>query len=135
MPHLPLFVYGTLLDPSVRRRVLGRTVKLTIHPVILRDHRILRIAGKPYPNAKAAPGARAPGAALYGLTPGHLARLDHYEGAEYDRVAVAVFTPSNRRIRAQIYRAVQTVEVTRHRWTLERWRGRGGRGKVTCTPP
>lgn len=130
MPRLPLFIYGTLLDPWVRRRVMGRAVKAHIRPVCLRDARVLRIRGRLYPDAVPRPGGRAWGVVLAGLPPHALARLDAYEGDEYDRVAVRLFTPSNRPVRAQLYRAVHAGEVTPHRWSLSSWRRRGGRGRV-----
>ena len=124
-----LFVYGTLLDPWIRRRVLGRNHRLVIQQAVLRGHRIMRIRAKPYPNAQRCPGSHAQGQMLCGLSPSLLARLDAYEGDEYTRIPVRVFTPSNRIVLAQMYRAIQTVQVTPERWTLVRWKRRGGYGR------
>lgn len=124
-----LFVYGTLLDPWIRRRVLGRSYRLILRPAILRGHRPVRLQSKPYPDAHAAPGSKTKGVVLCGLSPTLLARLDRYEGAEYRRVSTRAFTPSNRAITAQIYQTIQTVPVTTHRWTVREWKRRGGYGK------
>lgn len=135
MSRLPLFVYGTLLDPWVRRRVIGRAIKAWVRPACLRDAVALRIRDRLYPDAVPRPGGRAWGMVLTGLSAKALAHLDAYEGDEYDRIPIRVFTLSNRPLRAQIYRirhyqAAHAAQITAHRWSLGSWRRRGGRLKV-----
>ena len=70
-----LFVYGTLLDPTMRRAVIGRSCRT--RPAMLVGY--ARREGR-YPNLTLDAAARTEGQLLLQLTGVELARLDDYEG-------------------------------------------------------
>ncbi len=91
---LPLFVYGTLMDPSVRARVLGARPHMTVRPARLAGFRRVVVPGFQYPViATGAPSDRVDGQLLGGLTSEDYAILDEYEDVGdglYARVRVVV---------------------------------------------
>lgn len=89
----PIFLYGTLLDPTVLARRGGdaRLARRMV-PAILLGHRRVALRGTPWPTlrpdrqgAVAGEVIRPPAAALR--------RLAAYEGAEYRLCPVRVLTP------------------------------------------
>lgn len=93
---LPLFAYGTLMDPAVRARVLGPRPNLTARPARLAGYRRVVVAGFEYPViAAGTPEDCVEGQLLGGLTPADYAILDEYEDVGdglYARVRVVVET-------------------------------------------
>lgn len=85
-----LFVYGTLQDPLIQKRLLGRT--LTGTPDQLPDF-VKLTDGLPYPVALPQDGDVIEGLLLE-VTPRELARLDLYEGDGYVRVLVTLASRS-----------------------------------------
>jgi hypothetical protein len=110
-----LFVYGTLLDPAVLRRVTGqRGLARRLRPARLAGWRRVTLRGTPYPTLLrgARPGAEIGGLLLPRLAAPAFARLAAYEGPSYALVPVRVGTARGpRRARA---------------WVAARWRA-GGR--------
>jgi len=96
-PSLPLFIYGSLRDPAVRARLLGRRTDLTTGPAILHGHVRQRVPDFDYPFVlPAAPAAQVEGELLLGLSEADYALLDVYEDVEdglYRRAVVTVETP------------------------------------------
>ncbi|KAI9828410.1 MAG: hypothetical protein M1832_002838 [Thelocarpon impressellum] len=95
------FFYGTLMAPQVLHRVIYGSPKpepwqaelLEIWPAILHDHRRHKVRGCDYPGiipCQAHERSSVRGTYVTGLTEGDIARLDLFEGAEYERVAVKV---------------------------------------------
>ena len=120
-----LFFYGTLLDPAVRRRVLGRTLSpRTQRPALLFDYTREHVAGRPYPMLVAHPGAVVDGVVARGLTTRDLARLDAYEGSEYRLAPLAVLS-GGRRVIAMAYMAAPGILSDGREWTRT---VRGARG-------
>lgn len=79
-----IFFYGTLLDPDVRRRVLGRTVPDdALLPARVSGFRRVRVPGASYPAAIRDRAASIDGRVLPHVTPRDLARLRDYEGRAY----------------------------------------------------
>lgn len=76
-----MFFFGTLRDPDLLERVLGRRDYPALFPARLPDYRVRGVKGAGFPMIEAAPGALADGLALTGLTEEDRARLDFYEGA------------------------------------------------------
>ena len=81
-----LFVYGTLMDESLRTRLLGRRVRAL--PARLRGFQVRAVQDANYPALVPKPGETVSGWLLTGLDGGDLALLDAYEGDEYRRVQV-----------------------------------------------
>ena len=93
---LPLFVYGTLMDPDVRARVLGAHSAATTRPAQLAGYRRLAIPGFEYQViAAGAPEDAIEGQILDGLSAEDYVTLDEYEDVGdglYARVRVVVET-------------------------------------------
>jgi gamma-glutamylcyclotransferase (GGCT)/AIG2-like uncharacterized protein YtfP len=77
-PPLPLFAYGTLIDPVFTGRLLER--RLVPEPAVLLDHALAKLPGVSYAVAVPAPGRRAEGQLYRFLTAADYDRLDAYEG-------------------------------------------------------
>ena len=99
---LPLFVYGSLRDPRVRARLLGKRADLTTIPAILRGYARQTVPGFDYPFiAPATPDDDVEGEIILGLTEADYPILDRYEDVEdglYARTAVALETASGRKV-------------------------------------
>ena len=95
-----LFVYGTLLDPAFRERLLG-------HPVGSRPARLdgYRIARGRHFYLAAAPDARADGLLLLDLSADDFATLDRYEEVPhlYTREPAEALAPSGEKLRCWVY--------------------------------
>ncbi|MGH7550521.1 MAG: gamma-glutamylcyclotransferase family protein [Gemmatimonadota bacterium] len=76
---LPLFVYGTLLDPEFTSRLLEREV--ATEEARLLDFEVLTVEGLSYPTVFEAPGEVVAGGLYRQLTGEDYERLDAYEGA------------------------------------------------------
>jgi len=98
-----LFVYGTLMDPEVQRRVIGRVVPLI--PDTLAGYRKGEIVlGKnTYPIAVRDPDREIAGAVML-LTPSEVRRTDRYEGKAYERGRVVLTSGTE----AWVYRSPET---------------------------
>lgn len=84
-----LFCYGTLLDPEVQQRVIGR--KVGSHPDVLRGYRkgVLQLGCTAYSIAVPDEQGAIEGGVIE-VTPDELRRIDLYEGDEYERVQVVL---------------------------------------------
>lgn len=82
-----LFTYGTLRDPRVQRRVIGRVA--TSHPATLSGWRRVRVMIErvTYPAIIPSRGSSVRGTVVE-LTARELARFDAYETSRYRRVRV-----------------------------------------------
>ncbi|MDX1660599.1 MAG: gamma-glutamylcyclotransferase family protein [Gemmatimonadota bacterium] len=89
--ELPLFTYGTLLDPEFTGRLLEHPVEAV--GARLLDFELLRVESMPFATVFEAPGEVVEGRIYRGLGPGDWERLDHYEGVHeglYTRIVVRV---------------------------------------------
>lgn len=95
-----LFVYGTLLEPACRERLLG-------HPVPIRPARLdgYRVARTRHFYIVAAPGARIDGLLLLDLSTDDFAILDRYEEVPrlYTRESIEVVGPSGEKLECWVY--------------------------------
>lgn len=125
-PTLPLFIYGTLLDPHRRQKVLGRPLGDT--PLIvarLVGYRRHRVAGVDYPAVRRATGGEVEGALLTVRGRREWDRLIAYETAEYLLRRVQVMERETHRLRpALCFVARPRLPLTREAWDLESWRRR-----------
>ncbi len=86
-PHV--FVYGSLMWPDVRSRVLRTDPEAQAATV--RGYRRQALKGRPYPAlVPAGEGIRITGQILRDVPPDDLRRLDAFEGRNYRRVTVPV---------------------------------------------
>jgi gamma-glutamylcyclotransferase (GGCT)/AIG2-like uncharacterized protein YtfP len=99
-PALPLFVYGSLRDPGVRARVLGRPHP-TMCPATLRGWARQTVPDFEYPFlVPASSDAEIAGELMLGLRAADYARLDAYEDTDsglYVRQRVTVEAPDGER--------------------------------------
>ena len=84
------FFYGTLIDPDVRKAVLGRLAPLSVEPATLPGWRRFPAKGVSFPIARRDPTAGIDGVLARGLTPAAGRKLDAYEGDGYRRTDVEI---------------------------------------------
>ena len=82
------FFYGTLIDPDVRKAVLGKLAPAAVEPATLPGWRRFRAKGVSFPIARPDPKAEIEGVLARGLTDEAGRKLDAYEGDGYRRVTV-----------------------------------------------
>ena len=91
-----LFVYGTLMQEELLRRLLQRVPPAV--PAILANYHRSRLPGRSYPGIRYVRNRQVDGYLLTGLSTAQLQRLDRYEGSEYRRARVRVDTAQGRRV-------------------------------------
>ena len=121
---MSVFIYGTLLDPVLRQRLLARDV--AVKPAILHDYALVEQRATPLPAIVPRSGAAVDGMLLDDLTSTENARLDAYEiPFDYNPIE-AVVDVDGKRETAQIYLPGPTVEVSERDWSLARWQDQSG---------
>eukprot|EP01137_Pigoraptor_chileana_P020132 Opistho-2@82101 len=100
---LALFVYGTLMYPEVIRKVIGRVPEF--QSAVVEGYHRFKIDRREYPAIAPTEGASVSGF-IVRVSQEEAAKLDHYEGHEYVKVAVACRTD------------VGVVEATAYAWAL-----------------
>ena len=116
------FFYGTLLDPDVRRAVIGRAVpNAAILDVSLVGYRVARAQGRSYPILAPALAALAKGILVHGLSDAEAARLFHYEDKGYDPVEVTVADARGRARRGWVFMPGQRLSAMAEDWSYAAW--------------
>ncbi|KAK9452255.1 Butirosin biosynthesis, BtrG-like protein [Limtongia smithiae] len=91
-----VFCYGSLMAPQVIARVLYGLADLpaassiSLQPAILPNFSRSRIVGEAYPAAVPSASSSIAGVLVENVSDVHLARLDEFEGDEYERQEVKV---------------------------------------------
>jgi hypothetical protein len=114
----PLFVFGTLLDPVVRARVLGRPERpRETVPALLDGCERVRARGRRYPVLIRDPEGAVDGLLLIRLSAQERARLGVYEGGEYRlaRVRVRSLGKGSKWVWARAFMA-RALGATRRPW-------------------
>ena len=96
------FTYGSLMWADIMARVCGH--EFPSEPASLADHRRHPVRGQDYPGLRTAPGGEVPGRLYLDVTDEAWARLDAFEGDEYERADVVVALADGRTLPAQVYR-------------------------------
>lgn len=96
------FTYGSLMWADIMARVCGRD--FASEPASLADHRRHPVRGQDYPGLRAASGGLVAGRLYLDVTAQAWARLDAFEGIEYERADVVVAGADGRSLPAQVYR-------------------------------
>lgn len=96
------FTYGSLMWADIMARVCGR--EFASEPASLADHRCHPVRGQDYPGLLAAPGGLVQGRLYRDVDAAAWARLDAFEGDDYERVEVQVALGDGRTLPAQVYR-------------------------------
>jgi gamma-glutamylcyclotransferase (GGCT)/AIG2-like uncharacterized protein YtfP len=97
-----VFSYGSLMSEPVLEAVLGRVPAWT--PGRVAGYARGPLCGRCYPGAVPRAGAELPGRALQGVRPAELARLDRFEGDEYEPAVEAVRLDTGEVVRARLWR-------------------------------
>ena len=96
------FTYGSLMWADIMARVCGR--EFASEPASLAAHARHPVRDQDYPGLQAAPGGLVPGRLYLDVDAVAWARLDAFEGVEYERVDVIVALGDGRTLPAQVYR-------------------------------
>lgn len=96
------FTYGSLMWADIMARVCGR--EFASEPASLAGHRRHPVRGQDYPGLRPAAGGLVPGRLYLDVTDEAWARLDAFEGEEYERADVSVALADGRSLPAQVYR-------------------------------
>lgn len=116
------FVYGTLMDPELRRAVFGaRAGELRVTPGVLLHHERRTAACGPLPVVVPRPGGRVPGLFVENLDPELLLWMAHFEGPAYLPARVTARDRTGRRLRPWIFAPFRTPAVRRGDWDLRHW--------------
>lgn len=116
------FFYGTLLDPEVRRRVLGEDVRT--EPAVLTEYRRVVIAGRNYPALIPTPAGRIDGQLSEPLADAARGLLVAYEGPEYRLSEVTVRAADGATATAMVFLPIIGVSWLDEEWHLEVWQRR-----------
>jgi gamma-glutamylcyclotransferase (GGCT)/AIG2-like uncharacterized protein YtfP len=119
------FFYGTLLDPDVRRQVLGRGAgALAVEPAVLSGYRRVYVRGKTYPVVVPDPASAVEGCLMRGLDRRAAQRLIAFETDEYDLVERTVITASGGIVACRVFVAGRRALPSVRPWDYETWRRR-----------
>ncbi len=122
---MDLFFYGTLLDPAVRRLVLGAGAgRLRLEPARLIGYRRVAQRAETAPVIRRQAGGLVRGLLCRGLDERALARLEHFEGAGYRKVSLEVRQGRGRSRRAFAFIGAARNAPQARSWRFEIWRRR-----------
>ena len=122
---VPVFLYGTLTDPDVLARVLGRPVRPDeLEPAHLDGFCRLRAAAASYPVLVPAPDATVDGLLLRAAGRRDILRLNHFESGEYHAELRPVRTRDGTARPAWLYAARADLPASAEDWKIEDWRRR-----------
>ncbi len=96
-----LFSYGTLQFPLLMARISG--TRRTGRPATLDDYGCYTLIGTVYPGIRPEPGALTRGVVYEDIDATALARLDRFEGDEYQRQPVEVRLADAQTLEAWVY--------------------------------
>lgn len=127
------FFYGTLMAPEVFYTVCyqswpppaGATDAHVFSPAVLSGYCRHRVRYADYPGivADESTGATVRGIVVSGLTATHVARLDHFEGSEYDRVPLQVHVDGKDiPVVANVYVYKIPSQLERREWDFDEFR-------------
>lgn len=114
-----LFTYGSLMFPPVWERVVaGRPAAV---PASVEGFRRRAVRGETYPGVVREAGARVSGRLYLDVDAADLARLDAFEGADYQRVVAPVRLDdgSGRVLDAGLYLYLPTERLEARDWDAE----------------
>lgn len=95
------FTYGSLMWADIMASVCGR--EFASEPASLADHCRHPVVGQDYPGLRAVPSGLVPGRLYRDVDETAWARLDAFEGDEYDRTEVTVALADGSAVSAQVY--------------------------------
>lgn len=119
--HRHCFTYGSLMCEDIMSAVCG--LPLAGEAAVLDGHRRHPVRGEDYPGMIPMPGHAVAGVLYRDVPPAALARLDAFEGPQYERRSVLVSLADGSRIEADTYvfRAERAAELQPGDWDFERF--------------
>ena len=120
------FFYGTLIDPDVRRLVLGRHAPRSAEPATLRGWRCVPVPAKSYPMLIRDPRGRLPGVLVRGLNATARQRLIRYEDDLYEfaEIEVEIGVPSRRKSALAFVARAGRAALGAKAWDFADWQRR-----------
>lgn len=119
------FFYGTLLDPVVLARVLGRRVAPSCsQAAALQGYRAVYRRGAVYPVLVADDAAETAGRLVSGLSAADARRLAVFEGSSYGCVIVGVTLPGQGTLPARAFLPRAPRLASSRTWRLDEWQRR-----------
>jgi gamma-glutamylcyclotransferase (GGCT)/AIG2-like uncharacterized protein YtfP len=120
------FFYGTLMDADIRRAVLADRAPESTEPATLAGYRRVAAANGAYPILVKASAYEVDGVVVRGLDKVAQARLNRYEGPEYELRDVDVATREKRALRVLVYVPSRdnAPRVSPGPWKLDMWQRR-----------
>ena len=122
------FFYGTLIDPDVRRVVLGANAARVaeIQPGVLKGWERRAVRGASYPIILPRARGRVHGLLARGLDAQAARRLQAYEGTAYERVTVEIALDDGICRRAFVFAASHRgrLKPAMSAWEYPAWRAR-----------
>ena len=114
-----LFVYGTLMIPSVMYAVTASRFRFT--DAILRGYARYTVKGESYPGIIPAADAVTQGIICFGVDEISLKRLDEFEGDLYQRTPIMVETKTEETYNAETYaiRSEYVCCLSFEKWNLK----------------
>jgi gamma-glutamylcyclotransferase (GGCT)/AIG2-like uncharacterized protein YtfP len=119
------FFYGTLLDPEVRRHVIGPTADAhPAEPAVLAGYRCVYMSRKTYPVAVPDRKGSVQGCLVRGLDKAARARLVAFETNEYDEAEREVRTAAGMVLRCRVFVASRLAAPSSKVWDFASWQKR-----------
>jgi hypothetical protein len=119
------FFFGTLMDPEVRRVVIGRDLAPgQIEAAVLEQFRRVYVANRNYPMLLPHSSGWVDGLLAHNVDPEAARRLMAFEGREYHLVPVTVADLHGHLAKAAAFLPDRTVKANRRAWYLEIWQRR-----------
>jgi hypothetical protein len=117
------FFYGTLIDPDIRRHVMGDLAPASVEPARLPGWRRFALKGASFPIARPDRTASIDGVLARGLDESAGRLLDIYEGPGYGRINVQAIDVQGKAREAVLFVEDGSVEfvVVPQPWDYEAW--------------
>jgi len=121
------FFYGTLIDPDVRRVVLGELAPAEVERATLAGWERVPVRNATFPMIRRLAGARVEGVLVRGLDTEARRRLVTYEDeSSYDMLEITVALATGRRVGAWVFAPPPdgTLAPGRGTWRFDDWERR-----------
>lgn len=122
---MDLFVYGTLMDDDVLRRVIGRPVpSASIGVAFVDGYKRVYVEGTYFPILVPSPAGVVEGRLITGLGAQAVKRLSRFEGRHFRLERLAVRLARGRTAEVECFMPVGGVKASSEEWDPDIWRRR-----------
>ena len=122
---MDLFVYGTLMDEDVLRRVIGRPVpSAQIGVAFVDGYRRVYVKDTYFPILVPAEGGAVEGRLITGLGAEAVERLTRFEGRQFQLKRLPVRLARGRTAEVECFMPVMGITATDKEWDPDQWRRR-----------